>query len=193
VVPNGIDLEGCERVAVSREEGTMVFAGAVTFQPNYDAMSWFLAEIYPRIKARQPEARLTISGGGEWRDLPPARDVVRTGVVRDVRPVVASAAVSIAPIRFGAGTRLKVLEAMALRTPVVATTKAVEGLDVEHEKHLLVADTPDEFADAVIRVLCSPQLGCRLAENAFALVKQEYDWKVLEPKIVEVVEAAAQA
>lgn len=193
VIPNGIDLDGCRQFDILRERNLMVFSGSLTYWPNCEAMKWFLAEVYPLIKAKVPNGRLIITGGGVDRSLPLMEDVIRTGLLPDVRPVVASAAVSMAPILSGGGTRLKILEAMALRTPVVATSKAAEGLRVRDGEHLLIADTASEFAESVVRVLTQPQVGQRLAESAFELVRLEYDWKVLGPRVLELVREVADA
>jgi glycosyltransferase involved in cell wall biosynthesis len=119
--------------------------------------------------------------------------VIRTGVVPDVRAFVAGAAVSVVPIRGGSGTRLKVLESFALRTPVVATTKAVEGLNVRHGEHLLIADDPRDFAHAVLSLMREPEQAETLVSNAFALVKAEYDWKRIVPRFTQLVQQAACA
>lgn len=192
VIPNGVDAEGHSTIDLPRDPGSIVFGGAVSYEPNYDAMRWFIQEIYPLIKSRTQKAHLLITGRGLDRYLPPANDVLRTGLVPDVRPFIASAAVSIAPLRKGGGTRLKVLEAMALRTPVVATAKAVEGLEVQDGEHLLIADDPVEFAEAVVRILTDRLLAKRLAENAFELVRTSYDWKVLGPRILDLVQDVAR-
>ena len=91
------------------------------------------------------------------------------------------------PILQGGGTRLKILEAMALGTPVVATSKGAEGLDVEDGRHLLIADTPDEFAQAVIRLLQSPELRTSLGRNGRQLVAERYDWPVALPHFLDLV------
>ena len=111
----------------------------------------------------------------------------------DVRPIVARAAVSIAPIRRGGGTRLKILEAMALGAPVVATRKAAEGLDVRDNEHLLLADTPEAFAAAVVRLLENPEEARTLAANADRQLRAVYDWDAVKTRFLEVVEKAALA
>jgi glycosyltransferase involved in cell wall biosynthesis len=95
--------------------------------------------------------------------------------------------VSLAPIRQGGGTRLKILEAMALRTPVVATSKGAEGLDARHDEHLLIADTPQSFSESVIRLFKEPGLAQRLADKAFQLVREKYDWAVVMPRFQNLV------
>jgi glycosyltransferase involved in cell wall biosynthesis len=138
-----------------------------------------------------PGVGLTITGDHAGLPLPCTNHVSLAGVVDDVRPLIASASVSLAPIRVGGGTRLKILEAMALRAPVVATSKGAEGLDVRDGEHLLIADTPEAFADATIRLLKEPGLRERLADNAYQLVREHYDWAVVMPRFLHLVERVA--
>jgi polysaccharide biosynthesis protein PslH len=190
VIPNCIDIAGYRPFQRETNPCMLVFAGSMTYWPNHDAMTWFLREIYPTVKRRHPALRLVITGKGLHLDLPRAAGVERTGMVEDVRPIMSSATVSIAPLRFGGGTRLKILEAMALKTPVVATSKAVEGLDVRNGEHLLVADEPADFADALDDLLSHPARRRQLAENALGLVTRKYDWKTLKPAVLQLAEDA---
>jgi glycosyltransferase involved in cell wall biosynthesis len=111
-----------------------------------------------------------------------------TGYVPDVRIPVAEATVCVVPIRQGGGTRLKILEAMALGTPVVATSKGAEGLEVIDGEHLLLADTPQAFADATLRLLGDPALRARLVASARRLVEARYDWAQIGQRFVRLVE-----
>jgi glycosyltransferase involved in cell wall biosynthesis len=113
--------------------------------------------------------------------------------VADVRALVAAAAVSLAPIRAGGGTRLKILEAMATRTPIVATSKAAEGIEARHEEHLLIADTPRAFAQAVCRVLADPAGATQMAERAWRLCRERYDTRVVASELVRLAELATAA
>lgn len=192
VIPNCINLADYAYVHRAPQPKTLIFSGAFTYSANHDAMTWFLGEVYPHVQAQVPGVHLTITGDHANLPLPPANNVTLTGFVDDVRPLVASSWVSLVPIRLGGGTRLKILEAMALRTPVVATSKGAEGLDVEHDQHLLIADTPGAFAGAVIRLLQEPRLRSRLADNAYQLVREKYDWAVVMPRFLNLVEQVAR-
>lgn len=191
VVPNCLNLADYAAVDVPKQPDTLIYTGAFSYFANHQAMVWFVGEVYPHIKAEVPAARLVITGNHADRPLPPAPDVTLTGFVDDVRPYIASAAVSLAPIWHGGGTRLKILEAMALGTPVVATSKGAEGLDVCHEEHLLIADTPARFAAAVVRLLQDQSLRVRLAQNARQLVRQKYDWAATMPQFLKLVQTCA--
>ncbi|MGQ9768776.1 MAG: glycosyltransferase family 4 protein, partial [Anaerolineae bacterium] len=173
------------------QPNSLVFNGSLTYSANYDAMQWFLAQVWPRIRAQVPAATLTITGSTAGVNLTGLAldDHVRlTGYVEDVRLPVAEAAVAIAPIRQGGGTRLKILEAMALGTPVVATAKGAEGLDVVDGEHLLLADDPERFAASVLRLLADDALAARLAADARRLVEGRYDWEQIGRRFVNLVE-----
>jgi glycosyltransferase involved in cell wall biosynthesis len=112
-------------------------------------------------------------------------------MVPDVLPLIASATVSIAPILTGGGSRLKILEAMALRSPVVTTSKGAEGLDVQHGEHLIIADTPDLFAKAISDLIQRSELREHLCENAYRLVLDKYNWEVVLPAFLQIVDQVA--
>jgi glycosyltransferase involved in cell wall biosynthesis len=191
VIPNCINLADYRDIHPPKEPATLIFTGAFTYGVNYDAMVWFLGEIYPLVQRVVPDVRLVITGNHAGKPLPPAENVTLTGYIDDVKTPVAAAAVSLVPIRQGGGTRLKILEAMALGTPVVSTTKGAEGLEVTAGEHLLLADTPEEFAAAVVRLLKSPALRQNLVNNACHLVQQQYDWATAMPRFLALVDRVA--
>jgi glycosyltransferase involved in cell wall biosynthesis len=139
----------------------------------------------------RPAARLIITGAHDELPVPPAGNVVRTGCVDDVRPLIASAGLSVAPIFAGGGTRLKILESMAAGTPVVATSKGAEGLEVLPGQHLLIADDAAAFAAHVVALLADPALRASLARAARTLVETHYDWRILGPRFAALVESVA--
>lgn len=192
VVPNAVAVDDYANIRPIPQPKSLIFAGSLRYFANHDAMTWFLGQSYRLIQARVPDVQLTITGDHADLPLPPATNVTLRGFVDDVRPCVASSWVSLAPIRLGGGTRLKILEAMALRSPVVATSKGAEGLDVRNEEHLLLADDPRSYAEAVIRLLQEPGLRDQLARNGFELVKNKYDWKVILPKFDEILRRASR-
>ena len=191
IIPNCVNLADYQEVQAPRLDNSLVFTGPFRYTANYDAMTWFLREVYPAIQAQTPDVTLTITGDHADLPLPPATNVTLTGQVPDVLPLVAGATCSIVPLQSGGGTRLKILEAMALGTPVVSTSKGAEGLDVQHDVHLLIADTPEEFAGAVIRLLQQPDLQRRLSGNALRLVREHYDWAGVMPRFLELVAACS--
>lgn len=191
VIPNCINLAEYRDVRGSPQTNTLIFTGSFRYSANHDAMTWFLDEAYPRIQARAPGVRLIITGDHADLPLPPADNVTLTGFVDDVRSLIEAAAISLVPVRVGGGTRLKILEAMALHTPVVATAKGAEGLDVQHGEHLLIADTSEAFAEAVLRLLGDPTMRQRLADKGYQLVRDRYDWAAVMPRFLDLVERVA--
>lgn len=192
IIPNGVDATGCTPVQQSPQPNTLIFTGSLTFSPNHQAMVWFIGQVFPLIHNTIPEARLIITGDHANKPLPSKQNVILTGMVEDVRSLVAQCWVSVAPIFSGGGTRLKILEAMALGTPVIATSKGAEGLNVEAGRHLLIADTPQAFADAAINLLQQPQLRRNLADEARQLILKQYDWSVITPRLLDIVEAVVK-
>jgi glycosyltransferase involved in cell wall biosynthesis len=193
VVPNCVELKNYLDIQESPQPDRLIFTGSISFMPNYEAMVWFLGEVYPHVQAQVPEVKLTITGDPARRHLPPAKNVTQTGFVNDVRPLIARAWGSLVPIHSGGGTRLKILEAMALGTPVVATSKGAEGLDVQPGQHLLIGDTPESYAREVVRLLKEPELRQYLVNNAAQLIREKYDWAVVMPRFLELVEQVATA
>ena len=195
VVANGVDCQHNRPGLAQPVPDALVFNGALTYGANYDAMRYFLAEVYPLIQKKAPGISLTITGSTSGVELSALRrddSVHLSGYVRDIRPLVAGASVCVAPIRWGGGSRLKILEAMALGTPVVSTFKGAEGLDTVDGEHILLADDPMAFADCTLRLLHDAALRQRLSANARALVEQRYDWTQIGCRFVELVEDTAK-
>lgn len=180
VTPNGVDTVYNHPGLVAPQAETLVYNGALTYQANYDAVEYFLNEIFPQVRQRFPGARLRVTGRTDGVDLdrlPLDNGVELTGYVDDVRQVVAGSVAAVAPLRVGGGTRLKILEAMALGVPVVSTPKGAEGLDVQSGRHLLIGRTAAEFAGEVIRLLEDPGLRDSISEQAREYVCVRYDWE----------------
>jgi glycosyltransferase involved in cell wall biosynthesis len=194
VVPNGVDCQHNRPGLAPPLPNTLIFSGALTYSANYGAMQYFLAEIYPQIQAQVADVSLTITGSTTGVDLSGLRldgSVALSGYVDDIRALVSGASACVVPIRQGGGTRLKILEAMALGTPIVATSKGAEGLDVTPGDNILIADDPAEFAGQVVRLLRSTSLHDQLAANARRLVEQQYDWEQIGQRFVSLVEDVA--
>ncbi|MHB8143046.1 MAG: glycosyltransferase family 4 protein [Thermoleophilia bacterium] len=183
LVGNGVDcgryLELLE--APRPRELRMLFLGLMSYQPNEDAVFWFVREVLPRITASYPDAVFTIAGAQPAERvlaLDKGASVRVAGAVADVKDCYRENSVMVVPLNFGSGSRLKILEAFAAGTPVVSTAKGAEGLDAENERHLLIADTPEAFAAAVIRLHEDRQLYRDLKQNARRLAEERYDWPV---------------
>lgn len=196
VIPNGADLAGLEGDYGEPEANSLIFSGALSFNFNHAAMMYFLGEVWPLIRQQRPNVTLRITGktdAATQASLPPHPSVIFTGYVDDIRPVIARSMVSIAPLLQGGGTRLKILEAMALGVPVVATTKGAEGLATESGRNILIADTPPALAEAVLRLLQDAELRESLRQNALGLVRTQYDWRAIGEKFTDTLEATKTA
>lgn len=181
VVPNGADpAPGAtiDRTALRGTDPTMLFVGALDYEPNTEAVEWFVREVLPSITARAPRARVRIVGrGGDalaWVAQVPGVDLV--GAVPEIADELDRADVSIVPIRVGAGTRLKVVEALANHLPLVTTTVGCEGIALTDGVDALLADDPRTFADACLRLIEEPELRQRLADAGAELFASRYDW-----------------
>jgi sugar transferase (PEP-CTERM/EpsH1 system associated) len=186
VVPNGVDTRVYTPRSTHHYTPTLIFTGTMDFRPNVDAVLWFAHEVLPRVRAEVPGAHFIVVGQRPHRRLDRLRDhpaVTLTGWVEDVRPYIAQAAVYVAPLRMGGGTRLKLLEAMAMGKAVVATRLGAEGYPVTDGRELLLADTPADFAAAVGALLRAPQRRAELSQAARAFVEQRYDWQAIVPRV----------
>lgn len=172
---------------------TMLFVGALDYEPNTDAVLWFIDEVLPRVRSRIPEARLRVVGRGAdalgLSAIPPGVEMV--GEVADLQPELEAADVSVVPIRLGAGTRLKVIEAMANHIPIVTTAVGCEGIALSDGVHALIADDPRSFADRCLGVLMSGEHRQKLADQAAELFMTSYRWSSVEAKVAELAREVA--
>lgn len=190
VAPNAISVDEYRadgQPDVGLTHNALVFTGKMDFRPNVDAALWFADEILPLIQTAVPDANFVIVGKNPHARLDRLRareDVTITGFVDDVQPYIVEAAAYVAPLRMGSGTRFKLLEAMALSKAIVSTRIGAEGLDVTVGEHVLLGDSPEEFAQSVVRLLKDGDLRAQLAERAKERVRAQYDWSSVIP-IVE--------
>jgi hypothetical protein len=184
-LPNCVELPD---VATARPvAGRVLLVGNLTYAPNIDAVDWYLRDVHPTVAAAVPAAhvRLIGRGGQQWAEH---EGVQVAGLVKDLAPEYAAAATVMAPVRMGSGTRIKVLEAWAHARPLVATTAAVEGLRLQPGVHALLADSPREFADAVIQALTDADLAASLAAAGRAHVAQHYGSAVFDRAVAALVD-----
>ena len=180
VIPNAADVEYYQpRPTDPPPDGrTVVFFGLLSYAPNVDGVIYFVQKIWPRIAEAHPEARLKIIGGKPPRSLQllAGPRVELTGFVPDLRPHLAAAAAVVVPLRLGGGTRLKIVEAMAMGKAIVSTTLGAEGIEAIPGRDLLIEDQPEAFADAVNRLLGDPELAARIGQSARGLAVERYSW-----------------
>jgi polysaccharide biosynthesis protein PslH len=184
VVANGVALEYFNQVKKNPPKNpTVLFVGTFNWLPNRQAVVYLVEKIWPLIKAKLPTAKLRIVGfrpTSEILQYSKQPDVSVDGRVADIRTAYATADVLTAPVNWGKGTRYKILEAMATRTPIVATPLAVEGIaGINYGKHVLVGNSPQALADLTIKALTDRQLQTTLAENSYQLVKDRYTWEAI--------------
>jgi polysaccharide biosynthesis protein PslH len=178
VLPTGVDLDYFQPSAAKPASKKLVFSGSMDWMANEDAILYFSEEILPLISSEVPEIKLTVAGRDPTEPLQQLSKkdarIELTGAVPDIRPYIADGEVYIVPLRVGGGTRLKIFEAMAMGKPVVSTTVGAEGLPVEHGKHLLLADRPEEFAQAVVGLLSDEVCRKRIGDAGRRLVVERY-------------------
>lgn len=185
-VANGIDLDFYTPHApgaASQQAGrTLVFTGKMDYRPNIDAVLWFAQNVLPLVRRSAPDVTFRIVGRNPHARLNTLRDnpaVTIVGAVEDIRPDIHGGDVYVIPLRVGGGTRFKALEAMACARPIVSTSLGVEGIGATHDRDLLLADTPSNFAAAVLRLLApgNGPLRAQLGANARTFVEAHYGWE----------------
>jgi polysaccharide biosynthesis protein PslH len=193
VVPNGVDLDYFHPGRGESDPDTVLFNGILTYRPNLDAAQHLIEEVWPRVLRRRPGARLTIVGRADPADIRRLTrpGVVLTGEVPDVRPYLRRAAVAAVPIRIGGGTRLKVLEGLAMEKAMVSTSLGCEGLAVSDGEHLLIGEDADAFSDRLLTLLENPDLGAALGRAGRRLVERAYSWELAGRRLGEVYATAA--
>lgn len=176
-----------------RTPPTLMFAGSHRYGPNADGAVWFVSDVWPDVLARLPEARLRLVGEpvDSTTRLGGRPGVVVAGTVASMEPELERTDVVVVPLRYGSGTRVKIIEAFAQRIPVVSTTVGAEGLGAIPGTHLLVADEPAEFADACVRLVQDLELRRRLVDAAQALFLERFRWSVAEARIRDLLEEVA--
>lgn len=197
VVANGVDTEFFDRVPKQLpDKPTILFVGTFSWLPNVQAVTYLVKEVWPLIKAQKPEARLHIVGFSpttEIKAFGALPDVTVDGGVADIRTAYKSAHVLVAPVNWGKGTRYKILEAMATKTPIIATPLSVEGIaGIKNGEHVLTGETAAELAQLTVKVLNQPDLASKLAENSYALVTKKYNWAAISNELDRVYQEIGQ-
>ncbi|EKD80611.1 MAG: glycosyl transferase, group 1 family protein [uncultured bacterium] len=190
VVANGVDLEFFSGVKKRLSQNpTVLFVGTFKWLPNIEAVEEIVHKIWPLILERLPSAKLKIVGFSPTaKILAYGHDqtIEVLGGIDDIRDAFASSHILLAPIRSGKGTRYKVLEAMITGTPVVATTLAVEGLDLNNGEQVLIADTSLGLAKAAVRLLKDSALQVKLGRAGEAIVRRDYSWDIIAKNLDQV-------
>jgi len=186
VVENGVDLVYYEAGDSPSDSQELVFTGSMDWRPNQDAVTYFIRDIFPLLRSKYPSLAVSFVGRNpppEIMALDRISGVTVTGTVDDVRPYIRRAAVYIVPLRIGGGSRLKILEALAMRKAVVSTAIGAEGLKVADGSNILLADDPDRFAEKIGLLLEDAELRARLGATGRDTVEKMYSWESLAAKL----------
>ena len=187
VIPNGVDINYFKPQGNKYLKHNLIFAASLDWYPNEDAVIFFVQKIWPVLKRKNQNITFTITGRNPRNRIRKIAstdsNINVTGYVEDVRPFIDKAEVYICPIRDGGGTKLKLLDAMSMGKAIVTTSIGTEGLEVIHEKHVLIADDPKIFASQILLLFNNPALRKYLAQNARQLVEEKYSWKIIGKKL----------
>ena len=186
-IPNGVDTSYFYPSFDEPEPYSMVFTGMMGYFPNYDGMLYFLDQIFPLILKKIPQAKVYIVGNSPPKALQDrsSENVIVTGFVDDVRPYVWGASLYVVPLRMGGGTRLKVLEALSMKKPVITTSIGCEGITVSDGESVLIEDDPQNFAMRAVDLLKDLAMRKILSSNGYELIRSTYDWEIITAKIDE--------
>ncbi len=188
VVANGVDTDWFEQKSENRpSQPTLLSVGTFKWLPNVEAVDFLVQKVWPLIKDQLPHIKLWIVGNAPTRTVmnyqKKDETITVSGTIPDIRDAFKGAHVLVAPVFSGKGTRYKILEAMASGTPIVATSTAVEGLEVAHGTHVLTSDTAEGIAELVVTLIKDPILQKKLADNGKKFVKTNYDWAIISEKL----------
>ncbi len=197
IIPNGVDTGYFSPGNKKAAPRSLVWVGAMNDMYNSEAVNYFCEEIFPLIHKEVPDVKFTAIGKSPTKKLmrlaSANKNIKVLGYVDDVRGAIDEAAVYIAPIKSGGGTKLKVLNALSMARPVVTTTVGAEGIEVRDNEHLLIADGPKLFAKRTVELLLDPARAAKLGENGRRLMLEKYDWDIIGRKMNAIYESLANA
>ncbi len=187
-IPTGVDIEYF-RPGQTTASADLVFVGSMDWRPNHDGVGWFASEILPLIRKQRPECTVEIVGRNPTPEIKALADgkFRVSGTVPDVRPYLWGSKISIVPLRIGGGTRLKIYESMAAKTPVISTSVGAEGLAYRDGTDIRIADTPQAFADACVQLLDDDAQRTAIAEAAWQMVASRFSWEQVSREFEELM------
>ncbi|SPP66152.1 glycosyltransferase [Nitrospira lenta] len=195
-ITNGVDMGYFAPDHSRVDADKLVFTGVMGYGPNEDAAVFFAREIFPRVRKERPNAEFWIVGSeptDRVKELGAIAGIYVTGQVEDVRPYLSQASVFVCPLRYGTGVKNKLLAAMAMQKPIVATSLSIDGLDLADNREVLLADEPQIFAEKVVGLLADQEAVSRIAGNGLARVQNQYSWaamgQALEKSIQTIMES----
>ena len=192
VIPITVDIDELKPVKRKPVGNHILYVGTLFWPPNVDGILWFIREVFPLIRQRMPDVQFDIIGARPPREIinysSAENHINVTGYVKDLTPYLQQSRLMVVPLRAGGGMRVKILNNLAQAIPVVTTSIGCEGIAVEHGKHLLIADSPQDFAEAVIALMESPQKAQELGENGRNLILERYDFRVAFSNLADILQ-----
>jgi glycosyltransferase involved in cell wall biosynthesis len=188
-IPAGYLMEEVTEELEPVDFPAICYIGALDWLPNVEGLNWFLNWVWPRIQSEIPEMEFHIAGRNASEELAERliteRNIIFHGQVANSSAFLSRCPIMVVPLLSGSGIRIKIVEGMYLQRAIVATSMAVKGIDLEHEKHILIADNPDDFAKAVCTLIYNPDLGKSIAQNAMEYARKNLDAIELANKLTE--------
>ena len=191
VVPIAVNPNEISPVQLQEKSKKILTLGSLHYPPNADGIRWFIEQVYPRIRGKKPDANLTIIGKNPPADFIQFAEqnpehVSVTGYAPDLEPYLKDTSVLVIPVRAGGGMRVRILEGLAYGQAIVTTTVGLEGIEAKSGKEVLVADEPQDFAEAVLELMNNFELRCEIAKNGRDLIERKYDWQVVLKKVKDI-------
>lgn len=190
VISNGVDVDFYRPQYEKSQLNSLIFTGVMDWFPNEDAILYFYEKIWPLIKKEVKDVHLYVVGHRPSDKVlslsRQERNIIVTGYVDDVRSYIAKSSIYIVPLRIGGGSRLKILEAMAMGKTIISTSVGCEGLGVVNNENILIADSPEEFAKKTVLLLTDRELRERLGISARKMVTNKYSWEIIGAKLNDI-------
>lgn len=191
IIPNGVQIDAFPLVTLQDKE-SLLFMGTLSYGPNEDGIRYYLEKIHPLVKRFKPNVNFSIIGKNPsmWlkKYANEHTDIHLKGFVPEVQPYIEKATICLCPLRYGSGTRLKLLEYMAAGKPIVSTTIGAEGIDIENGRHAVLADTPEDFASAIVDLLNDAKKAAFLGHQARRLAESYYNWPDIGKRFSRITE-----
>lgn len=181
--PNGVAISSS--ISENTKQYDLIFTGNMSYFPNVHAILWFVKNVFPLIQKQKPEICLAIVGVNPCKEVLNlvSNSIKVTGYVENIQDYIKNSKIAIAPMLSGSGIQNKVLEAMICEVPIVATNYALGGIEVEHGKHILIANDIQSFSDAILELLSNKSLNVNITKNAKKLIEERYSWEYTISKL----------
>jgi len=185
VITSGVDTSYFSPIEIEEEPYSIISVGSMDWMPNVESILWFHNKILPQVKEKIPQAKLYVIGKAPPNCIRKLKneDIIVTGFVEDVRNYIAKCQVFIVPLRTGSGMRIKILVALAMRKAIISTSVGCEGIEVTDGKNIHIADTPEDFAQKIVKLLNNKEERRNIGKEGLKLVKDKYQWERIAEQI----------